>query len=52
MLADLNDTYEQLYLVELGNRSGAGYDLQDVVIVVDNNPSSLISADPNSNFPD
>ena len=32
------DSYEELYLVELGNRSGSGYDLQDVVLVVDNNP--------------
>lgn len=35
------DSYEELYLVELGNSSTSspGYDLQDVVIVVDNNPN-------------
>lgn len=37
------DSYEELYLVELGtsNTSSAAYDLQDVVLVVDNNPTSL-----------
>ncbi|MEL6909475.1 MAG: hypothetical protein AAFY63_12585 [Cyanobacteria bacterium J06643_13] len=40
------DSYEELFLVELGNRSpsSAGYDLQDVVLVVDHNPDSLITA--------
>ncbi|MEL6579984.1 MAG: hypothetical protein AAFQ14_09540 [Cyanobacteria bacterium J06621_12] len=49
------ENYEQLYLVELGNYSGAGYDLQDVVMVVDNNPDSLIIPSPddgNDNVPD
>ena len=34
------DSYEELLLVELGtdNTSSASYDLQDVVLVVDNNP--------------
>ena len=42
MLSDL-DSYEELYLVELGtsDRSSAAYDLQDVVLVVDNNPEVL-----------
>ncbi|MEM9274234.1 MAG: hypothetical protein AAGA80_14910 [Cyanobacteria bacterium P01_F01_bin.143] len=36
------DTYEELYLVELGtsNTYSSAYDLQDVVIVVDNDPLS------------
>ncbi len=40
MLVGLN-SYEELYLVELGtsNISSSAYDLQDVVLVVDNNPS-------------
>ena len=38
MLGELDSSYKELYLVELGNRSGSGYDLQDVVLVVDNNP--------------
>jgi Bacterial Ig domain len=39
MLDDLN-SYEELYLVELGSsdRTSPYYDLQDVVLVVDNNP--------------
>ena len=39
MLVGLN-SYEELYLVELGtsNTSSRAYDLQDVVLVVDNNP--------------
>lgn len=42
MLAGLN-SYEELYLVELwtSNTTSSAYDLQDVVLVVDNNPSSL-----------
>ena len=41
------DSYEKLLLVELGT-SGIGsvyHDLQDVVLVVDNNPDSLANAD-------
>jgi hypothetical protein len=39
MLGDLN-SYEELYLAELGtdDRTSTAYDLQDVVLVVDNNP--------------
>lgn len=46
MLVGLN-SYEELYLVELGNSdtTNIAYDLQDLVVVVDNNPSSIISAD-------
>ena len=32
------DSYEELYLVELWSTSGTPYDLQDVVLVVNNNP--------------
>ena len=42
------DSYEELYLVELGS-GNSDYDLQDVVLVVDNNPDSLI---PASNYAD
>lgn len=40
MLVDL-DSYEELYLVELGtsDTSSSAYDLQDVVFVVDNHPA-------------
>ena len=40
MLSNL-DSYEELYLVELGTNvvTSSAYDLQDVVFVVDNNPS-------------
>lgn len=40
MLSNL-ESYEQLYLVELGtsNHNSAAYDLQDVVLVIDNNPT-------------
>ena len=36
------DSYEELYLVELGttDTSSSYYDLQDVVLVVDNDPES------------
>ena len=39
------DSYEKLLLVELGsgNTSSSDYDLQDVVLVVDNNPESLLA---------
>ena len=45
MLVGLN-SYEELYLTELGtsDTSDSAYDLQDVVLVVDNNPS-LVFAD-------
>ena len=38
------DKYKELYLVELGtsDTNSSAYDLQDVVLVVDNNPSSLL----------
>lgn len=41
MLDNLND-YEELFLVELGttNFNSSAYDLQDVVLVINNNPSS------------
>ena len=40
------DSYEKLLLVELGSRdqNSSSYDLQDVVLVVDNNPASLVAA--------
>jgi hypothetical protein len=38
MLAGL-DSYKELYLVELWSTSGTPYDLQDIVLVVDNNPA-------------
>ena len=46
MLVGLN-SYEELFLTELGtsDTSSSAYDLQDVVLVVDNNPSSLAFAD-------
>jgi len=47
MLNGLND-YEELLLVELGttNKTSAAFDLQDVVLKVNNNPStSVIYAD-------
>ena len=39
MLSNLN-SYEELYLVELGtnDRTSSAYDLQDVILVVNNNP--------------
>ena len=39
------DSYEELLLVELGssNENSASYDLQDVVLVVDDNPASLVA---------
>ncbi|MDJ0577838.1 MAG: hypothetical protein QNJ65_22090 [Xenococcaceae cyanobacterium MO_234.B1] len=39
MLNGLND-YEELFLVELGttNQSSSAFDLQDVVLLVNNNP--------------
>ena len=42
MLSSLT-SYEELYLVELGtsNTSSSAYDLQDVVLVVDNNPAPI-----------
>lgn len=42
MLVGLN-SYEELHLVELGtsDTNSSAYDLQDVVLLVDNNPSSL-----------
>lgn len=42
MLSSLT-SYEELYLVELGtsNISSSAYDLQDVVLVVDNNPAPI-----------
>lgn len=42
MLTGLN-TYEELFLVELGtsDTSNSAYDLQDTVLVVDNNPTSI-----------
>ena len=55
LLANLNE-YEQLLLVELGtaNSNSFAYDLQDVVIVVDSDPSILTSSLPVSSivFPD
>lgn len=41
MLNGLND-YEELFLVELGttNKTSAAFDLQDVVFIVNNNPSA------------
>lgn len=41
------DSYEELHLAELGTSdpNNSAYDLQDVVLVVDNNPSSLVFAD-------
>ena len=41
------DSYEELHLAELGTSdpNDSAYDLQDVVLVVDNNPSSLFFAD-------
>ncbi len=41
MLDGLND-YEELFLVELGttNQNSAAFDLQDVVLIVNNNPSA------------
>jgi hypothetical protein len=47
MLNGLND-YEELFLVELGttNKTSTAFDLQDVVFIVNNNPSvSTIFAD-------
>ena len=46
MLVGLN-SYEELHLAELGtsNTNDSAYDLQDVVLVVNNNPSSLFFAD-------
>lgn len=46
MLVGLN-SYEELYLTELGtsDTNDSAYDLQDVVLVVDHNPVSLIFAD-------
>jgi hypothetical protein len=40
MLSGLND-YEELFLVELGttNQSSSAFDLQDVVLLVNNNPT-------------
>ena len=40
MLDGLNE-YEELFLVELGteNKTSAAYDLQDVVVIVDNEPT-------------
>ena len=40
MLDNLND-YEELFLVELGttNYESFAYDLQDVVLVINNNPT-------------
>lgn len=47
MLEDL-DSYEELYLAELGtsDKNSSAYDLQDVVLVVNNNPT-LSTGDPN-----
>lgn len=46
MLVGLN-SYEELFLTELGtsDTSSSAYDLQDVVLVVDNNPLSLAIPD-------
>ncbi len=46
MLDGLNE-YEELFLVELGtaDQTSPAYDLQDVVIIVDNNPLAAIFAD-------
>ena len=46
MLVDL-DSYEELFLVELGgsDRSSSSYDLQDIVLVVDHNPESIVGSD-------
>lgn len=45
MLSGL-DSYEELFLVELGTSiiGSVYHDLQDVVLVVDNNPESLVAA--------
>ena len=45
------DSYEELLLVELGtsDTDSASYDLQDVVLVVDHNPQSLVDAQNNDN---
>ena len=52
MLSGL-DNYKELHLVELWSTSGSPYDLQDVVLVVDNNPESLVAANtPDNNTPD
>ena len=42
------DSYEELYLVELGtsDENSTAYDLQDVVLVVDNNPTALNNSTP------
>lgn len=44
MLNDLNE-YEELFLVELGstNPNSAAYDLQDVVMIINNNPNVTYS---------
>ncbi len=49
LVAGLQD-YEDLYLVELGttDTSSFAYDLQDVVMVVNNNPNTIISSNPPS----
>ena len=46
MLDDLEE-YEELFLVELGteNKTSAAYDLQDVVVIVNNNPLATLFAD-------
>ena len=46
MLNVLNE-YEELFLVELGtqDKTSAAYDLQDVVFVVNNNPTVALFAD-------
>ena len=49
-MVDNLDSYEELYLVELGttNPSKSIYDLQDIVLVVDNNPNSAPTANSDS----
>ena len=50
MLEGLN-SYEELYLAELGtsNKWSSAYDLQDVVLVVDNDPDPTEITDPEDN---
>ena len=47
LVTNLND-YEELYLVELGttDTSSFAYDLQDVVMIINNDPGVVISDNP------
>ena len=46
-MLDVLNEYEELFLVELGteDKTSAAYDLQDVVFVVNNNPTVALFAD-------